>query len=71
MVPLRHVFLKKIKLKVLLEEDKAKLFTTLGKIFKNVAKAYAGGGFDPDLLSDTCEFLAMVSGGSTKGEMLE
>jgi hypothetical protein len=33
-------------------------------LIKGISKAYAGG-FDPDLLTDTCEFIAMVAGSSS------
>lgn len=64
MVPLRHVFLKKIKLTVYSEESRATFFQNLSKVMKGVAKAYAGN-FDPDLLADTADFIAAVLGSSS------
>ena len=64
MVPLKHVFLRKIKLSVCIQKDRAAFFKKLGSLIKGISKAYAGG-FDPDLLTDTCDFIAMVAGSSS------
>lgn len=67
MVPLKHVFLRKIKLSVCIQKDRAAFFKALGNLIKGISKAYAGG-FDPDLLTDACEFISMVAG-SSSGEL--
>jgi hypothetical protein len=64
MVPLRHVFLRKIKLNVCIQKDRAAFFKKLGDLIKGIVKVYAGA-FDPDLITDTCEFIAMVAGSSS------